>query len=483
MVPRSPDATPQSIQDRLLADVSERDVAVTQWERATFSSTSPEFDSGRLCTQSQNCSTGPEVYVLSDKGPENESTASDTDSFACEPRTRRRRLSLVWESNVQAANSFSEQQSLERSSQAGRRSVLVSQISLQAGASHPGPRGSAHHRDRDSDTESLEDGQSVFDGDAEAVSPELEPVREAVHARVSPAIRASLRSLDHVDVAHLFKLRAVVMKSPPKFVRGAYCAAMRVALEEIEEGFQTQSEERQCRGWKLFLLLPRMLLFRPPRGVLISSRECSGAARVGSVRRRRTHVDTLEKRAERAQMLVMMGEVSAGRQAPVATPPASAQGTRPPELRRSDNVFTLNHNLFSKTLKCARRGAAGGPSGMTVEHVKPILDSFRDTELFCQVAEHLARGEIPGEVLHVVRMGRMTALQKKPSGVRGIVAGDIVRRLVAKTIAQQIRVPVEVATAPFQFALSTRAGCECIAHALQAMTDAVRMIPFREWQC
>ena len=66
----------------------------------------------------------------------------------------------------------------------------------------------------------------------------------------------------------------------------------------------------------------------------------------------------------------------------------------------------------------------------------------------------------------------MTALQKKAGGVRGIVAGDIVRRLVAKTIAQQIRVPVEVATAPFQFALSTRAGCECIAHALQAMTDA-----------
>ena len=28
------------------------------------------------------------------------------------------------------------------------------------------------------------------------------------------------------------------------------------------------------------------------------------------------------------------------------------------------------------------------------------------------------------------------------------------------------------ATAPFQYALSTRAGCECIAHAIQAMTDA-----------
>ena len=30
---------------------------------------------------------------------------------------------------------------------------------------------------------------------------------------------------------------------------------------------------------------------------------------------------------------------------------------------------------------------------------------------------------------------------------------------------------VESATAPFQYALSTRAGCECIAHALQGLTD------------
>ena len=46
----------------------------------------------------------------------------------------------------------------------------------------------------------------------------------------------------------------------------------------------------------------------------------------------------------------------------------------------------------------------------------------------------------------------------------------MVRRLVAKTIAQQIRAPIEVATAPFQYALSTRAGYECVAHALQALT-------------
>ena len=58
----------------------------------------------------------------------------------------------------------------------------------------------------------------------------------------------------------------------------------------------------------------------------------------------------------------------------------------------------------------------------------------------------------------------MTALQKPTGGVRGIVVGDFVRRLVARTLAQQLGPAVESATAPFQFALSTKAGrvhCSC----------------------
>ena len=46
-----------------------------------------------------------------------------------------------------------------------------------------------------------------------------------------------------------------------------------------------------------------------------------------------------------------------------------------------------------------------------------------------------------------------------------------IRRLVARTMAQQLQKAVEVATAPFQCALSTKAGCECVAHALQGSTQ------------
>ena len=66
----------------------------------------------------------------------------------------------------------------------------------------------------------------------------------------------------------------------------------------------------------------------------------------------------------------------------------------------------------------------------------------------------------------------MIALQKPDGGERGIVVGDVLRRLVGRTIAQQLMPAVERYTAPFQYALKTRAGTECVAHMLQPLTEA-----------
>ena len=51
------------------------------------------------------------------------------------------------------------------------------------------------------------------------------------------------------------------------------------------------------------------------------------------------------------------------------------------------------------------------------------------------------------------------------------MVGDILRRLVARTFAQQVFTEAEAATALLQYAPSTRAGCECVAHVMQAPTD------------
>ena len=98
------------------------------------------------------------------------------------------------------------------------------------------------------------------------------------------------------------------------------------------------------------------------------------------------------------------------------------------------------------------------------------IDTHVHSDLLFKLGEQLSRAETP-PVIDVIRLGRITALQKPNGGVRGIVVGDIFRRLVARTIAQQMSDVVEAATAPCQQALSTRAGTECIAHILQTLTE------------
>ena len=86
-------------------------------------------------------------------------------------------------------------------------------------------------------------------------------------------------------------------------------------------------------------------------------------------------------------------------------------------------------------------------------------------------AQKLAQGKVPRNIGRAIALGRMTAFEKPNSKVRGIVTGDSLRRLVAKTLAQQFGEEIEQACAPFQFALSTRAGTDCVGHALRAITD------------
>ena len=68
-------------------------------------------------------------------------------------------------------------------------------------------------------------------------------------------------------------------------------------------------------------------------------------------------------------------------------------------------------------------------------------------------------------------MARLTAVTKKDGGVRGIATGCSLRCLTARTLAKQFAKDFESECAPFQFALSTRAGTDCVGHLLRAATD------------
>ena len=52
-----------------------------------------------------------------------------------------------------------------------------------------------------------------------------------------------------------------------------------------------------------------------------------------------------------------------------------------------------------------------------------------------------------------------------------MAANNVFRKLVARTMAQQLGPAIECAISQFQCALSTRVGTECRAHVIQALTN------------
>ena len=119
---------------------------------------------------------------------------------------------------------------------------------------------------------SIDPGDSERD-DVDSESSDVGPAEELEHVLPVPehrpsvaAMRAGFRCLDEVDLCEVFAQRVAVMKNIPKFLWGSFGVALKIALGEISIGSNHIGWVRQVRGWKLFLVLPRVLLFRPPRG-------------------------------------------------------------------------------------------------------------------------------------------------------------------------------------------------------------------------
>ena len=131
-----------------------------------------------------------------------------------------------------------------------KRLVLISQN-----------RGGDHEWDRD--TKSIAGASEVDFQDCHVESALDQPSRNKTESMVSNTLSPFS---DTVNPAEVFDQRTRVMQFVPWVIRGAFRAAIKVALQEILAGTKANSELRAARGWKLLLLLPRMILFRPPGG-------------------------------------------------------------------------------------------------------------------------------------------------------------------------------------------------------------------------
>ena len=198
-----------------------------------------------------------------------------------------------------------------------------------------------------------------------------------------------------------------------------------------------------------------------------------------------------QARAERAVRLVRLGELSRARQAPTSAPLAPGDAdtwaqltntqTRPqaPYGRLDLTVLSfqppapinLPPALIATNLRRCRKGSAPGPTGLTGDLGRVLLDDPATLDAFCQVCLRVARAVVPGSIMPALGLGRLVALRKPKGSVRGLVVGDFLRRLVARSLAQHFCGAIDSACRPCQFALSTRAGSEALAHGLATEAD------------
>ena len=211
-----------------------------------------------------------------------------------------------------------------------------------------------------------------------------------------------------------------------------------------------------------------------PRGVTLveSSYEHAMNGITTTARKRRRSKNDIECRTAKAFHLTQVGELSSARHvlesSPVALGNEATKRILTDEARRPSKPrseldpaiadlepevpFDLDVDKFLHNLRTTRKGCAGGPSWVR-----------------WHVSLHVQR--CPQKWFRRFVSGGSQRCRSQMAGVRGIVVGDVFRRLTARTMAQQFSKFAEGATHPFQYALSTRAGTECVTHIVQALTS------------
>lgn len=148
---------------------------------------------------------------------------------------------------------------------------------------------------------------------------------------------------------------------------------------------------------------------------------------------------------------------------PAAEPPEALQDDCPP--------LSIDAEVLQRTLQRleAKRGSAGGPTGMTYEHIlaatKGSVEALNATVAFVNL---MLSGRLPhlGSLLDSSLIG----LQKPDGGVRPIAIGEVLYRLTGLCALTALE-EIGKSLAPLQLAVGVSGGVEALVHAIRSALE------------
>ena len=135
-------------------------------------------------------------------------------------------------------------------------------------------------------------------------------------------------------------------------------------------------------------------------------------------------------------------------------------------------LFDEINGPLIRSVALKTQGSAG-PSGLDAAGWKRMCTSYQnDSDQLCEAIARLAIRVsttcVDPEGLTSFVACRLIALDKCP-GVRPIGVGEVLRRIVSKTILSLVREDIQRAVGPLQLCVGHEAGCEAAVHALRTM--------------
>ena len=303
------------------------------------------------------------------------------------------------------------------------------------------------------------------------------------------------------------KLQGDTFVQVPARFEGAFCDAMGVAIREI---CTTADQSRIITGWKAFLIVPWLLLQRPPDNqsgdscaALLTERldrfwqgdvkslyrEQIGLSRCKSTKKDTGLTDAM--RAKKVKTLARARETGRALRATHDTPRVRVTDDVVKELRalypqsndtdgdvemaetpyESIDLQSLIASL-SKELKRLPRLSTPGPLSMRNEHLVLLATSTEHATDLATMLARLAVGEAPSEVVDFLRGGLIIPHEKPDGGIRPLTLANVVRRAALKALIHQRKKENAEAVGHLQYGVARKAGGDALYKSLQCRLTA-----------